>query len=216
MDSSFWLKKWESAETRFHKNETNPNLILAQSHLLPGAVLVPLCGKTLDMIWLEKKGHPVIGAELSPIACKAFFEENDRPYAITRSGEFTVYSGSGITIWCGDFFRLKAEALAGVTSVFDRAALVALPPPMRVRYAAHLTQLMKQAGATHLILVTFEYDQQKVEGPPHSVPEAEVRSLFAGSFRVRLLDRHEDPDLKSNPRFKDVTDVFESLYTLEL
>jgi len=215
MDRNYWIKKWETADTRFHKAETNPNLLKAQKHISPGTVFLPLCGKSLDMDWLEKQRHKVIGVELSPIACKSFFEETGRSYDVSKNGEFTVFSGENITLWCGDFFKFDGQALKGVTSVFDRAALVALPSESRTLYAKHIANILKGLDSVRLILVTIEYDQTLVEGPPHSVPESEVRILFSDSFSVELLERHEDVDLKNgHPKFKGLSELSECIYLL--
>lgn len=215
MDHNYWLKKWEAADTRFHKNEVNPNLLKFQNHIPPGTVFVPMCGKSLDMDWLEKQGHKVIGVELSPVACRDFFEENKRPYEVSKNGEFTIFSGSNITLWCGDFFSLQRDALHDVTSVFDRAALVALPPESRVIYGQYLLDLLKERADIRILLVTIEYPQNLVEGPPYSVTEKEVQKLFSDAFKVQLLERHEDLDLKNNhPKFKGITELFECMYVL--
>ena len=53
------------------------------------SIFVPLCGKTLDLIWLNEKGHTVMGCELSEVAAKQFFEENKIPYS--TSGLYIVF-----------------------------------------------------------------------------------------------------------------------------
>src|SRR5665647_3863458 len=77
MEKDFWLERWEQEQTGFHQNEINPYLRQHWQHLAGnGPVFVPLCGKSLDMLWLRKQGLDVVGVELSPIAVEAFFEEN--------------------------------------------------------------------------------------------------------------------------------------------
>src|SRR4051812_27067256 len=98
MDHTYWLKKWEQSDVLFHKDKVNPNLLKFHEHLPNGAVFVPLCGKSLDMDWLEKQGRKVIGVEISPIACQSFFEENNRPYEVTEVNGFKVFSGKNITL----------------------------------------------------------------------------------------------------------------------
>jgi thiopurine S-methyltransferase len=154
--------------------------------------------------------------ELSPIACRAFFKENKRSYEISQKGAFTIFSGKNITLWCGDFFALKGEALKGISSVFDRAALVALSPPDRSLYAKHLVNLLKPVANVRVLLVTVEYDQALVEGPPFAVSETEVRQLFSNSFNIELRDRHEDTDLKyGHPKFKGVSDLSECIFVMD-
>ncbi len=216
MDANYWKKKWEALDIGFHRPSTNPNLIKAHNQIPPGKVFVPLCGKTLDMDWLEKNGHEVVGAELSPLACQAFFEENQRPYEIIKQGEFSIYQSKNITLWCGDYFKMPPTALLGVTSVFDRAALVALPEAMRKSYVSHLFTLVKNLGPLREILVTFEYDQKLAEGPPHSVPENEVRSLYSKAKKIELIERHDDPGLRSMPKFAHLPSASECLYVIDI
>lgn len=216
METTFWTKKWADNEIGFHKREVNPNLMRVKSEIPWGTVFVPLCGKTLDMDWLEKQGHKVVGVELSPIACKAFFDENNRPYETSSKDDFTIFTGDNVTIWCGDFFKMESRALEGVTSIFDRAALVALPKEMRYKYVNHLIKLTENLVKVREILITFEYDQKLAEGPPHSVSESEVRSLFKTADKVELFERHEDTDLKNLPKFDGVSGFSECIYLIDM
>ena len=80
MEPGFWHERWERAEIGFHKQEINVHLQQFWNCLeLPAGerVFVPLCGKSLDLLWLAGEDHPVTGVELSPIAVDAFFQENE-------------------------------------------------------------------------------------------------------------------------------------------
>lgn len=180
MEHDFWHERWRRREIGF--NQPAPHALL-QKHgqALTGKVLVPLCGKSVDMLWLRGEGHEVAGLELSPIACEEFFTENGLPF--TRDGQ--IFRGDGITLYCGDFFAAPEEAWRGVGSVYDRAALVALPRQMRQRYA--------KAFDEPVLLISFAFPQPG--GPPFSVPEDEIRKLY-GSHALRALESHEI-DLRS-------------------
>src|SRR5512135_332619 len=157
MDKDFWLERWEREEIGFHQNETNPYLsqYWQDLPLAPGSkVFVPLCGKSLDMLWLRKQGHPVLGVELSPLAVEAFFKENGYTPDHDSSHKFESCEADGIRILCGDFFNLEQDDLAQVGAVYDRASLVALPPAMRERYARHLASILP--GGTQILLITFD------------------------------------------------------------
>ncbi len=214
MEPNYWIKKWETNDIRSHRLNINQHLIRHENVILPSTVFVPLCGKTLDMDWLCKRGHSVIGAELSEIACRDFFQENKRVYRLEKRTEFALYRGEGITLWCGDFFKLPADVLAGVTSVFDRAALVALPAKMRLAYAEYLKHLLKAASPhSQMLLVSIEYDAD-IEAPPHSVSEKEVRSLYSDAFDITLLGREVNEMKITQPKFKGV-DVYDAVYCLK-
>ncbi|MDO4236695.1 thiopurine S-methyltransferase [Pseudomonas sp.] len=193
MQPEFWQERWARNQIGFHLPEVNPYL---QRHwpqlgLVDGAkVLVPLCGKSLDLVWLASQGCHVMGVELSEQAVEAFFNEQGLAPQISRRGDFKVYQTSQIEVWCGDFFALDAQAVAGCSALYDRAALIALPPLMRAQYAERLTALLGR-GCQGL-LVTLDYDQVQKAGPPFAVSDAEVRVLLGEHW---ALDRLEEQDI---------------------
>ncbi|MCL4123887.1 UNVERIFIED_CONTAM: hypothetical protein GTU68_054197 [Idotea baltica] len=187
MDASFWHEKWDKNQIAFHQSEAHPMLVgqLGALDLSPGArVFVPLCGKTLDIGWLLSQGFRVAGAELSQLAVEQLFDGLGQTPTITETGDLRRYGAEGVDIFVGDFFALTADALRPVDAVFDRAALVALPEGMRERYARHLSEV---TGAAVQLLITFDYDQAEMDGPPFSVPEGEVRRHYEGRFDVSPL-----------------------------
>lgn len=189
MDAAFWHARWQNGQIAFHEGEANAHLTQHWPKLDMGPrVFVPLCGKTEDLAWLAAQGHDVVGAELDARAVAAFFAEHDLAPKVSRHGALTLYSAGRISIWQGDIFALTPEALGPVDAVFDRAALVALPYKMRITYAQHCTKLGKTAPQ---LLITYEYVNPEMQGPPHSVPEDEVHEHYAASFTVTLLERTE-------------------------
>lgn len=201
MNHEFWLERWERDETGFHQQAVHrylprywPSLALP-----PGAgVFVPLCGKSRDMLWLRDAGFQVIGVELSLKAAHAFAEENGLSMSRRREGPFEHFHGGGISLLVGDFFDLQPGRIDGVSAAFDRAALVALPPRARAAYAAHMATLLPAGAQT--LLVTLDYDQARMDGPPFSVTAAEVHELYAGSSRVDLL--HSEEIIQDEPKFR--------------
>lgn len=201
MDKTFWMERWERNETGFHQDDINPHLRRFWHEAAPseGRVFVPLCGKSRDMLWLRDQGHPVLGVELSALAARAFFEENAlTPTQAHRPG-FESFEAAGVEILCGDFFDLERAHMTGIAAAYDRAALVALPPELRARYAAHLADILP--AGTRLLLVTFDYDPAEMAGPPFAVSPTEVDTLFAPFGTIRPLARHDA--LAENPRFRE-------------
>jgi len=192
MQPEFWHKKWESNQIGFHQPEVNPYL---QRHwpalAIPAQarVLVPLCGKSLDLLWLAGRGHRVLGVELSQRAVEDFFREQQLQPQISEEGGFKVYRAGAIELWCGDFFAVSASDVVDCTALYDRAALIALPAPMRERYAAHLQDILP-AGVRGL-LITLDYDQQQMPGPPFAVEDVEVQRLFGGNWQVQALEEQD-------------------------
>lgn len=202
MEPSFGHARWGEGQIGFHQATVHDQLEAYADRLAALSdkprVLVPLCGKSLDMVHLRALGYDVVGVELSEIAAKAFFEEQELTPERCARGKLTCYSAEGVDLMVGDYFDTTPEAIGPVQGLYDRAALVALPPDLRGRYAAHTATLMPE-GAPGL-LVSFEYPQAEMNGPPFSVLQAEVESLYSGDFEISLL---EDLDvLEGNPKFK--------------
>ncbi len=215
MDTEFWIKRWENDETGFHLDDVNPFLPRFWPQLqLPenSQVFVPLCGKSLDLRWLLEQGHTVSGVELSPLALQQFFTEQGFTPEIHQNRDFEVWEAEGIRLFCGDFFRLIPELLGQPDVVYDRASLIALPPAMRADYARHLQSLAPPPAPR--LLITLDYEQAQMDGPPFAVSEAEVRSLYAENFRLEKI--FSEDILPENPRFqqKGLSRLDESVYLL--
>jgi len=202
MRNSFWHNRWQQNEIAFHQNDVN-QAFSSYWHLLNlpsrGTVLVPLCGKSYDMIWLRDHGYKVIGVELSPIAAKDFFDENALSPTVTRHKSLECWAADDITFYVGDFFAVEATDMEAVDGVYDRAALIALPPPMREDYADHINAIVPPGTPT--LLITFEYPQHEMEGPPFSVTKAEVQRLYEHRYTVTQLISKDV--LNEIPRFRD-------------
>lgn len=200
MDKDFWLERWTDGRTNFHQNRVTPLLQKYWPTLsIPrdARVLVPLCGKSLDMVWLASQGYNVLGVELSPLAIQQFVEENQLHVTTHQShmGEHTV--AGNIELICGDIFDLDRNTLTSCVAVYDRAALIALPPEMRQRYVDHVYGQLQPAYQG--VLITLDYDQSLMNGPPFSVPDVEVQQLFKGHSQAHLVDRRDT--LAKEPRF---------------
>jgi thiopurine S-methyltransferase len=216
VNPDFWHERWCRGEIGWHASETNVHL---QEHwprlgVAPGEpVFVPLCGKSLDLLWLAGQGHHVLGVEISGLAVDAFFSENALSAKITEEPPFLCYRAAELEILCGDFFDLTGTQLGGVTALFDRASLIAMPPESRLRYGAHLQGLLPPEARG--LLITLEYDQEEMSGPPFSVEEGEVRALLGGRFDIRRLARVDV--LAENQRFRErgLTRLVEQVYALE-
>ena len=187
MEHEFWHDKWRRNEIGFHNSKAHPLLVeyFTRLNLETGdRLFLPLCGKTLDIGWLLQRGYAVAGAELSEMAVVQLFEQLGIEPQVETIGDLNRYRGPGIDIFVGDIFHLTREALGPVAAVYDRAALVALPLEMRRRYAQHLVQV---TGGAPQLLITFEYDQEKMPGPPFCVSDGEVAEHYSASYTLNLL-----------------------------
>lgn len=190
MEANFWHDKWSKGEIGFHQGSINslmidwwPKLGLsAQSR-----VLVPLAGKSLDMLWLAEQGHQVIGCELNADAVASFFNENGLSPSVEEVGDLTRYRAGSITLYAGDFFSLTPDLIGPLDGAYDRAATIALPPTMRREYARHLASLLPEGSQT--LLISLEYENGVITAPPHCIPNDEVEALYGGDFTIQYRAR---------------------------
>lgn len=190
MEHAFWHSRWSEGRIGFHEGVPNEHLV-RHLDLLAGArrLLVPLCGKAEDLAFLaspEGGSHEVVGVELVEQAVRDFFAEHALTPTITHDGPLVRYQSGPLTLFAGDFFALTTAQLGRVDGLYDRAALIALPPEMRGPYVHHMRALLPP-GAPGL-LVAVEYPPGRLSGPPFSVLEDEVRALWTGA---RLLGNLE-------------------------
>lgn len=187
-----WRERWREGRIGFHRRAVHPALTHYWPRLgiRPGTqVLVPLCGKSLDMRWLASRDYAVLGIELAPEAIEQYLAEGRGAIAREQRGAFSVSRQGSVELWCGDFFHLHTEHVAEVGAFYDRASLIALPPGTRQRYAFHLAQLT--LPGTVGLLITLTRPAENPGGPPFSVEAAEVRELFEPNFAVTYLEEGE-------------------------
>lgn len=189
MEASFWHERWESNQIGFHGSTENPLLVKHFQSLAlneGNRVFLPLCGKTRDIAWLLSQGYAVAGAELSEIAITQLFEELQLTPRVTDLDKQKLYQAENIDIFVGDIFNLSTDRLGDVHAIYDRAALVALPEALRKQYTQHLRKITQQAQQ---LLICFEYDQSKIDGPPFSVVENEVHQHYSDNYTLKLLEK---------------------------
>jgi len=215
MQPEFWQQRWHNGQIGFHRDTPLPLLLKYWPSLdleAGSQVFVPLCGKSLDMLWLAEQGHRVLGVELSELAITQFFAERRLSPECRQSPFGTHYHAGAWEIICGDAFALAPEILQHCAGVYDRGAMVALPPEMRETYIA--TTWARLPPGCRGLLVTLEYPQAQKNGPPFSVEEAEIRQRFAGTHALELLERRDI--LNNEPSFQaeGVTALHTSVYRI--
>ncbi|MDF1645835.1 MAG: thiopurine S-methyltransferase [Legionellaceae bacterium] len=213
MDNDYWLTKWKVSEIGFNQSKPHPLLIKYFDTLnlaLGARIFVPLCGKSIDMLWLLKQGYQVVGIDVSHIACKAFFLENQLTFDVIETETHTLYHHDNVTLICGDFFNLSEKMLGPVDAVYDRAALIALPCSTRASYVTHLLKLLPLIPP--IFLITLEYDQSQMKGPPFSVPECEVYSLYDARYKPVKLEFKALTKISPHLKEKGLAHAFESAF----
>lgn len=203
MSNEDWRNSWRRNDIEFHQAGGNGLLrrFWPDLDLPAGApILVPLCGKSRDLVWLAAQGHPVLGVELSPIAITALFKESGLIPTRRKEGRFMAWRHGNLTILCGDFFDLNPAHVAGIAVVYDRTSLTALPEATRRDYAAHMIRILPKASRT--LLLTTESPEGDVAPPPYRIDE-EVTALYGAAWTIELMHGEtvpeEDPDQPDGP-----------------
>ncbi len=215
MDHTFWLERWQKADIGFH--QPAPHDLLERHWPAIGAargspVLVPLCGKSIDMVWLAEHGHSVIGTELAGVAVDQFFAERSRPPAAVIEGDFTVKRAGPYEIWSGDHLKLPAAVTRRIGAVYDRAALVAMPRVMQKTYADQLAALTPPG--VPVLLVSLDYDPSLMEGPPFAITPRRIEELFGDDFRITLLEKRDGLATSRNLQKRGLTWLDETAWKL--
>ncbi len=205
MEQNFWLERWQKKEIGFHLPEVNAVLMKYVERFPEPTgkhILVPLCGKTVDILWLLEQGYQVTGIELSAIALKALSEEIQAVFGWVLEEQTSAHSHcwvhERVTLIQGDFFSVSQEQLGTVDVIYDRAALVALPDTMREKYTRHVMALAPNADQ---FLVTLDYDQQRMDGPPFALSHDEVMDHYRANYDIDSLEEREL--IENEPRFRD-------------
>jgi thiopurine S-methyltransferase len=211
----FWLDRWRSAQIGFHQAAVDRHLKAYWPLLkLPAhsRVFVPLCGKSLDLMWLRTLGHEVIGVELSPVALESFLMEHGIPARRQVLGCFDVYEADGFRLFCGDYFKLTPALLGSVSAVYDRAALISWTPAARESYVRHLTSLT--SPGTRTLLITVEFPPEQMQGPPFPLTRDAIENLYAGHYSIEELGRHEILELEPRLKARGLTELREVCYRM--
>jgi thiopurine S-methyltransferase len=219
MDKEFWHSKWEKNEIGFHLNDVHPLLkkYFDRSFIDSESVFVPLCGKTLDMRFLYAQNKSVIGCELSEIAIKNFYlnEIDNNSLSLSEEDEHQIFcigsESQSLKIFVGDFFNLDKHSFNQCQSIYDRAALIALPEELRILYVAHLKKLLPQAT---MLLITLDYQQNKMSGPPFSVEQSEVEKIFSFAS-VEILKRSDIIEDEPHLKTKGLKHFYQTAYFIE-
>ncbi len=217
MERKFWLDKWEANEIGFHLSDYHPLLQKYFPKLYSDVkkVFVPLCGKSRDMAYFESQGSEVIGCELSELAAQNFFAElyplSQEPVKSVAWSKGASYAKNNINILTGNIFDLTTNELKNITFIYDRASIVALPDKLRVQYVAHLRAIFSHAK---MLLITLDYDQNIMSGPPFSVNPNEVEQLYSFA-KIEQLQRSNIIDQETNFKNKGLEAFYETAYAIE-
>lgn len=215
MQNEDWLNRWQKNQIGFHDTEVNGHLTryISGFGLNPGdSLFLPLCGKSADIAWLAQQGFQVTGVELSEIAIQAFFTEQGLQFQQFELKDFVMRTSDNICLLEGNFFDLQPENLVNCALVYDRAALIALDQSNRQRYVDWMLSIIGENA--DMLLITLDYDQSEMNGPPFSVPQSEVELHFRQAFHIEILEQTEIVDESPRWRDKGLSSLIETVYQL--
>lgn len=216
MSGEFWQARWQRGDIGWHKNHVNeflrahwPTLDVAKG----ATVLVPLCGASLDMRWLAEQGQQICGIEISALAIERFFAEQNLQPAVSQLAGANVYTAASYRLLQGNLFKLSAAAVGNFQAIYDRAALIALPAGDRKRYAETLTAW--STSGVRQLLITVDYPQAQMPGPPYAVSDAEVRALYDQAWHIECLADMDGLPQSTQLKAKGVKSLRERVYELK-
>jgi thiopurine S-methyltransferase len=215
LDAELWHERWREGRIGFHLNETNPNLSewYSKLELVAGqSVFVPLCGKSLDLLWLGSQGLDVVGVEISELAVRSFFEENGLEPEVASVNDHDQWCAGNITILHANYFDLQPNDLGPIDAVYDRASLIALPPDMRGAYAEKMRELV--STNVPMLLITLDYPGHQMSGPPFPVSSGEVGELYGDHYRIERLACMDLLSDEPHWREKGLEELTENIYLL--
>ena len=201
MEISYWKSRWQKDNTGWHMDQVYPHLMTYWDRLelnKGDTILLPLCGKSLDIPWLLDKGLNVIGVEVSDKAISELKNHLDFSFTEKSRGHFKVFESTDVQLWLGNFFDIQASYLPKIDAIYDKAALIALPPKMRNDYAEIIKSLCTED--TRMFLNCFEYPQDSMSGPPFAIFEEEIRTLYDEQFSIELL--HKESMMEQLAKFQ--------------
>ncbi len=210
-----WRDRWKQNRIGFHEPTVNPYLCryLPEFNLNQGdTIFLPLCGKAHDIAWLAQQGFQVVGIELSEIAIVSFFSEHDLTYQQSESKRFILRKSGNISLIQGDYFDLQRQDLSACKMVYDRASLIAIDAANRGRYCTHMLSIIPQT--TDQLLITLDYDQAQMKGPPYAVSTAEVGQHYNSDYSINRLEQNDVLDERPRWRDQGLTRLTETVFIL--
>uniref|UniRef100_A0A914VLA6 thiopurine S-methyltransferase n=1 Tax=Plectus sambesii TaxID=2011161 RepID=A0A914VLA6_9BILA len=179
-----WSRRWVDRETAFHVPGVNHILQNFFDQVRGDTVFVPLCGKTLDMLWLAQQSCTVVGVDGVETPVQEFFAENNLDYSVRQlNDDVKIYEAKDvdITIFICDLFASKPE-LFGMQFdlIWDRGSFVAINVDERAKYTCLLSNLLAPEGKW--FLVTVDYDDKILGEPPRTVSEEDMRQFAPLNF----------------------------------
>ena len=217
----YWNNRWKDGDIPWHCSVPNPYILKYFDLLTNGStehksILIPLCGKSKDMLSFYEKGLSVIGVELSQKAVKEFFTDHNLSYTVKKFPSYDEYCNDDgrIKIFCCEFFDFNVSCCGGelFDYLWDFRAIVAIHPELHQKYINHIHSLLKPSGKG--LLECFEYEFLDPVRPPVSISKEKLTHAMKGLFEVTEITRCEEKDLPPGQNFSISDDCLYVLYLI--
>ena len=149
-------------------------------------VVVPNCGRSVDMIYLAQHAARVTGTGCTPMQIEQFQEEN----CLYMEFDGAAWRFDSLSLSPVPLCNLPDAQLGTVDIVYDRSAMISTAPDMRGDYLSRIDRLTRPGG--RIYLMTVEFSTQRSEGP-YSISAAEVETLFGDRYTVKHLEEAHCP-----------------------
>jgi SAM-dependent methyltransferase len=168
-----WEARYRSGDTPWDLGRAPAVLEAELARLGPGAgrtALVPGAGYGHDALALARAGWRVTAVDIAPSPC-------------ARLRERAVQQGLALEVLQADLLALPSTLEGRFALVWEQTCLCALDPAQRVPYVAALARVLAPGG----LLLALLWNHGKPGGPPHDLPPAVARSLYAPWFDEQAL-----------------------------
>lgn len=192
--SDSWHNSWAVGRTGWHQATVNKHLIQHMNSLTDSRpklnILVPLCGKSIDMKYLYDLGHTVIGVELVENPVREFFLENNLEFSkinLPRINGIAYVSSDGrLQIFCCNFYDFDRDCAGQMDAIWDRCSFSAVEVKDRRKYCDVMRSLMIP-GCRYVVDV-LDYDSNYRDIPPYAMSLDELQQHFGSEIKVVVLD----------------------------
>ena len=201
--AEYWQKRWSQNEIGWQRDAVHKFLVKYVDELTDYRsnlrVFVPLCGKSLDMLWLADQGHHVVGVDFVKHPIESFFEENNLTFrklckvklaAACEAIDVYKCEEKQITIFCCDLFALTVEDVGGkFDAIWDRSSLSAVLPQVGdrgKRYTKHMRSFLTDKGG--YMVESHRYNVDCGGLPPACIPEELMKEIYGDHFIIKELD----------------------------
>lgn len=203
-----WEKDWTTDNPEFHFKEVNSMLIKQHNEFTAGRnnlrILVPLCGKSLDMVWLADQGHTVVGVELIRKGIEAFLRDNklthrEEPITLGPEIQGTIFkvNEKDISLFECSIFDFSFE-VAGrqFDCIWDRGSMTAINMMKEERLTQYRDIMLACLKPDGRYFLEF-FAPESPEGMPSTfkfISKKSVTKLFGEKCTIRFVGKDKMPD----------------------